>query len=194
MRVTTVQKARKPQGECDKCREPIKAGDGYLWWKFRYGGTRRRCLKPECAPKPWDLTQNDTLAAAWMLSAEEVPTFETADDFEEARDDLANRVRDEVLELIQEKMDNIEQGFGHTGTASYEEQEGMYGEVERWSDDIENLDPAEFTSEGEACKECGLGETDCGASDSDHDFEAEEEFDVEAAYEALAEALGACPI
>lgn len=62
-RVTTVEKARKDQGKCSKCGDLILAGHKYKWWAFMVGGRGgpkiKRCGKPECAPKPQDLTQSE---------------------------------------------------------------------------------------------------------------------------------------
>ena len=46
-RVTTVEKARKDQGNCSGCGDPIKVGDSYRWWKFLRGPRYVRCSKPD---------------------------------------------------------------------------------------------------------------------------------------------------
>ena len=61
MRITTVKKARKDQGTCSRCADPIRAGDSYRWIKFRMGGRRVRCMKPECAFRRSDMTTSDKL-------------------------------------------------------------------------------------------------------------------------------------
>lgn len=53
--VTTVKKAAKPQGECEKCSTPIKKGDAYRWWKFRFGVKHVVCMADACSPKANDL-------------------------------------------------------------------------------------------------------------------------------------------
>lgn len=193
-RVTTVKKARKDQGNCTRCGEAIKAGDGYRWWSFRYGGTYRRCMKPECSPRASDLTQNEVLQAAYDLSEEEVVLAESLEDFQQQAEEFSDRINDEVLELIQEKMDNIEQGFGHTDLEAYYNLEEQYGEVESWAESVAQVADQLDSAESDVCEECGLAETDCRTSGEDHEFTPGTDFDAEAAQEALQEALGACPL
>lgn len=57
--VTTVKKAAKPQGECEKCGAAIKKGDAYRWWKFRFSAKHVVCMAPDCTPKANDLTQSE---------------------------------------------------------------------------------------------------------------------------------------
>lgn len=85
-RVTTVNKAQKDQGRCEKCSTEIKAGDGYKWIKPRshrgaVGHKRKRCLDPETYD--WD---------------EDPEALEEA--FESAREEWGDEVRTAVQEAI----------------------------------------------------------------------------------------------
>jgi hypothetical protein len=122
-RVTTVKKAQKDQGSCSKCGTPIKRGDGYRHWAFRYGGRYVRCLKPECAPKASDLTQSaflQQLASTRETLEEAVAEFERgggAEDLATAMETAAEELRT-VAEECEEKLGNMPEGLkeGDTGT------------------------------------------------------------------------------
>lgn len=167
--VTTVKAARKDQGTCGRCGDPIPVGAPYVHWSFRFGGKYKRCAKPSCAPRASELTQNETRSAAYALTEEEI-AFDNYDDFEEAVQDYAQRILDEVLETIQEKMDNIESGFGHTDLDAYYNLEEQYGEVEQWAENVERVTDQQDWLDGDG------------------------EFMAEEAREALIEALGECPL
>lgn len=193
MRVTTVQAARKPQGTCGRCGITIDKGDSYRWWKFRYGGRRIRCTKPTCAPKRSELTQNEVLGTAWDLADSDLPVMGEPDDFDEQVADAVNTIG-EILDMIQEKMDNIEQGFGHTSVPAYEELEYQQSDIEDWQQTVEALASDDFMEDSEECSECGGDEDSHDEDDVDHAFQAEQEFDYETAHEALVQALSECPI
>lgn len=177
--------------ECGVCHRQIVKGEEYRFWQPRHGPRFTRCLT--CPPPARSmLTGSEILSMAWDIADDpvDVPDDATLEDVESMRDDFAERIQ-EVVDLIQEKLDAIESGMGHTGVPVYEELEERKGGYESWQQEVESLDFD--TVEGEACAECGLSETDCGASDDDHEFSAEQGLDVEAARDALSEALGQCP-
>ncbi len=200
MRVITVKKARKAQGNCGRCSDPINVGDSYRHWSFRYGGTQRRCVKNSCAPRQSELTQNEVLVMAYQLGEEHFNPTDNVEDFDDQVTEVADAIQ-EILDVIEEKMSNIEDGFGHTEIDAYYNLEEQQGEVESWMEEVSELDGTEFEADGIFCAECGLseGDGDHWPEDDDdeelfHDFEAEEEFDSNAANEALMEAIGACPV
>ncbi len=200
MRVITVKKARKAQGNCGRCGDPISVGDSYRHWSFRYGGTQRRCLKPSCSPRQSELTQNEVLVMAYSIGEQHFDLADNTEDFDDQVTEVADTIQ-EILDVIEEKMSNIEDGFGHTELESYYNLEEQQGEVESWMDEVSGLDGSEFEGEGNACVECSLSEDDGEhwPDDEDeaknwHDFVAEEEFDSDSANEALMEAIGACPV
>jgi methyl-accepting chemotaxis protein len=59
MRITHVKKARKDQGYCSRCRDPLPVGSPYRWIKFRFGGKIRRCMKYTCRFRGSDMTTSD---------------------------------------------------------------------------------------------------------------------------------------
>ncbi len=200
MRVITVKKARKAQGNCGRCSDPIGVGDSYRHWSFRYGGTQRRCVKPSCSPRQSELTQNDVLVMAYQLGEEHFDLTDNIEDFDDQVTEVADAIQ-EILDVIEEKMINIEDGFGHTEIESYYNLEDQQGEVESWMNEVSELDGADFEVENDACGECGLSENDGDhwPEDEDevkvwHNFQVEEEFDSDSAHEALMEAIGACPV
>ena len=69
-RLNVVNKCRKSPGSCGKCGDKIDKGQPYKWWKFRYGGKRVRCAKPECAPKSSDLTQSEFYGTLYGIQEE----------------------------------------------------------------------------------------------------------------------------
>jgi hypothetical protein len=137
-RITTVKKARKDQGECGRCHTPLPAGSAYRWWKFRYGGTHKRCMANACYPKRSELTQNEVEAMAWDIQDTTVGPVIDFEEFEELVDDFAEQI-DELVDLIREKMDNIEAGFGHTSVPAYEELEERAYEAEDWADNVRGV-------------------------------------------------------
>ena len=140
-RVTTVKKAQKAQGECGKCNTKINKGDSYRWWKFRFGGRYVRCLKPECSPKPSDLTQSEFYGTLYGIQE----SVETAlDDFRNGGElgDLASALNDAAGELrelgeeCQGKLDNMPEGLqqGDTGQLL----ENRASECESKADELES--------------------------------------------------------
>ena len=140
-RVIIVKKAQKAQGECGRCNAKIEKGNGYKWWKFRYGARRIRCLKPECSPKPSDLTQSEFYGTLYGIQE----SVETAlDDFRNGGEpvDLASALNDAAAELrelgeeCQSKLDNMPEGLqqGDTGQLL----ENRVQECESKADELES--------------------------------------------------------
>jgi len=149
MRVNRVKKSRKEQGTCGKCGVTLPAGGAYIWWKFRYGGKRKRCTKPECYPKRSDLTQNEVLTALYDLQDDiddRIAKSGSVEDLGEIRDDAGEQIQ-EIIDVIQEKLDNIEEGFGHTSAPIYEELDSRRDEYESWMSEIEGVEFDEYDSD-----------------------------------------------
>ena len=149
-RITIVKAAQKNQGECGKCGAKIKKGDGYKWWKFRYGGRRVRCLKPECAPKPSDLTQSEFYGTLYGIQE---PVEEALESFRNGGElgDLASALNDAAGELrelgeeCQGKLDNMPEGLqqGDTGQLlenRAQECESKADELESAANEIESVE------------------------------------------------------
>lgn len=177
--------------KCGVCKKEIEKGEEYRYWAPRYGARHTRCMTCP-APSRSALTNSEILSMAWDIADEAVEVDgDEMDSFKSARDDYAERVQ-EIVDLIQEKMDNIEGGFGHTSVPVYEELEERLGMYEGWQQEIESVTFDDFETEGEACSECSLSLTD-HPEDADHDWSADTEFDTEGALDALSEAVSNAP-
>jgi hypothetical protein len=152
MRVTRVVKAQKEPGACGKCGKKIQKGDPYMWWKFRYGGRRVRC--PNCPPSRADLTQNDVLGIVYDAqdtAQADVAAADSPDALQDAMIALAESIQ-EAMEACQEKMDNIESGFGHTEIQAYQDAEERQSSLEDWKGEAEGFSPEDIdvsTTHGE---------------------------------------------
>lgn len=173
-RVTAVKKAQKNQGECGRCGIKIKKGDGYRWWKFNFGGRHVRCLKPDCAPKPRDLTRSEFYGSLYDIQ----DSVETAlDDFRNGGEpgDLASALNDAAQQLrdlgeeCQGKFDNMPEGLqqGDTGQLlenRAQECEGKADELESAASEIESMelydDSAKYLDENEMARKDGENEED----------------------------------
>jgi len=129
-RVITVKKARKDQGTCGKCGEPIRAGDAYRWWKFRYGGKRIRCSKPECAPGRADLTQSDFWISVYGLE-DDLAAAATREDIE----GVVEQIR-ELAEEQQDKLYNMPEGLQEGDTGQLLQDRAQY--LEDWAQEMED--------------------------------------------------------
>ena len=149
-RVMIVKKAQKTQGECGRCSAKIEKGDGYKWWKFRFGGRRVRCLKPECSPKPSDLTQSEFYGTLYGIKES---VEKGLDDFRNGGEpvDLASALNDAAQELrdlgeeCQGKLDNMPEGLqqGDTGQLlenRAQECESKADELESAASEIESVE------------------------------------------------------
>lgn len=184
--VQEVKKARKAQGPCGSCRQEIKEGMPYRYWKFRHGGTQRRCMKPQCAPKRWDLTQNEVLSTLWQtIDSFDPSAYEDFGALKEALEDMASEIRDNAIALLEEKMDNIESGFGHTEVPAYQELEERKDALESFCDDLES-------AAGDLETDHALSEEELEDLDEEERAEKQREA-LEAAREAAQEAVNGCP-
>lgn len=183
-RVTTVKKARNDQGTCGKCGTPIAAGDGYRWTKFLRGPKLRRCTKYECRFRASDLTRSDIRGS--LYSAQEA--FEDApksnlSELESAIESMTESVS-EVMELIDEKVSAMEDGFGHRIQACDDLEDRKY-EIESWHSELEDL----MNEVQSSTYEHDPDDTD--PDDEDAAQEAQDEFDR--LLSECEDAVGNCP-
>lgn len=194
-RVDHVKKSRK-EHKCSNCTRPIEVGSSYRRWRRNFQSDYVLCNECPTPPRSF-FTTSEIKAVAWDLIDEEIESFETQEKFEDIVRGYEERIREELVDLIQEKLDNIESGIGHTDVPVYEELEERKDEIEAWADDVANIDSGEFLGEGDACDECSLSEDDGPhwepTEEDYHGFNPVEEFDIESALEALQDALGLCP-
>ncbi len=159
--------------KCGSCQKIIESGEQYRKWKPRYRGTVVRCMAPACTPPRSYFTSSEILSQAWDIADKEVPTFESVEDFESWCEDVAGSIQ-EIVDLIQEKQDNIESGFGHTSLPVYEELDERRYMYEEWME-----------AASTAASNLDL---------SDESEESEDEIDLtELLMDAAAEVLGECP-
>jgi len=108
-RVNAVNKCRKSPGVCGKCGVKIDVGQPYKYWAFMVGGRggpkHIRCGKPECAPKPADLTQSEFWSAVYSLQ-ETAFDGKTPEDLESQRDEVAGEQEDKLSNM----PDGLQQG------------------------------------------------------------------------------------
>ena len=149
-RVNRVKKARKPQGECGKCRKKIKRGEPYIWWKFRYGGRRVQC--GTCpGPKRSELTQSDKLSRLYAMEEsieDALVLFEKDHDLDNLKstlEDAANEVR-EVAEEYRESASNVESGMNNRMPIC-DELEEKADTLDGKADELENVSLEEFDEE-----------------------------------------------
>lgn len=157
-RVTKVDSCRKAQ-KCDKCGSKIKVGEPYLWWKFRFGGKRTRCMDAGCKPRPSDLTQSEFLGTYGDLEQawNEIDASGGIDDAVSAAKGIADDIRT-LGDDCQGKLDNMPEQlqYGDVGTLLQERVDGcknLSSEIESAADEAEsNGSEEELASEYDALK------------------------------------------
>lgn len=146
-RINTVKKARKDQGTCRGCGREIKAGDGYKWIKFRYGGKVKKCSS--CNFRSSELTSSDKLSRLYAAQEDAHDRLdgwdrEDADEIRSLLEDTAQEIR-EVGEEYQESADAIREHFETSDTADECEEKAQ--EIEGWADEVEGADVPEWDDE-----------------------------------------------
>lgn len=124
---------------CGKCAAPILPGDKYRSWAFRFGGTYYRCSRPECAPRPSDLTQSlmGDVYAAIENAQDSMATTECVTDVKALVEEVTSAV-EEVASAYREAAE----AFGGAG-----ENAERADELEGWQGDLESFDPSEEDDE-----------------------------------------------
>ena len=168
-RINRVGKARKDQGRCAPCGEPILAGQAYKWVKPRaYRGGRGIKRSRHIGCPTWrrsELTSSEHLGNLYGAdeTVEDFIAEATAPDFEglaAAMDDALSMI-DEARSGYEEAADNIEDGFGHSTYISDElrdkaqEVEDFHTTVDEARSEIEAM-PNDLD---ESCGQCGEEET-----------------------------------
>lgn len=163
-RLTIVQKSRKPFKCMGPCQKEIPIGSQYRRWRMNYRADHVRCMNCPTPPRSF-FTTSEILAAAWDIQdGTDLGPHEGYDDFVAACGEVAEAIQ-EIVDLIQEKQDNIEQGFGHTQIQAWEDLDERRAGYESWAEEVEAV-PNNFD---------------------------EDDFDPEDARDALAEAIGNGP-
>lgn len=161
-RVNVVKSARKDQGTCEKCGDPLPVGSSYKWIEPRaFPGAasykRKRCMK--CPSwRPSETTSSTALAAiygAQESASDDIASWD-GDNIEDLRGILqacAEGIR-EGAEAWRESAQNIEDGFGHA-TFQSDELNEKADTVESSADDVEQTDLEEW-DEDEAINDIKL--------------------------------------
>lgn len=176
-RVYTTKKARKDHGRCRRCGTEILKGQTFYYYGFAFGADHKHCVN--CFPKPAELTQSEIKQTAYSI-AEEGFDQDTIDDLRDRAEEIRGEI-EELAELLQEKMDAIEEGMGHPYAPVYEELDERRDAIEGWAQEMESV-------VDNAPEELEMDEMD----DDDMEIEAHEQ-EVEAWREELREVLATCP-
>lgn len=188
MAVTAQDKSTpKPMPVCDdpKCKQAaaggsrtIQVGQPYKHITPKSGpyGGRTRSRHEDCANwQVWEYSSSLSARCA-QISHDAWENFpesaEDAADFEGWAQEVADAIT-ELAEEKQESADNIEDGFGHSTSAS-EELADQASELESWASDVTGIS---FEGpEPEPCPECdGTGEITPTKADGEEDPDAEPE-------------------
>jgi hypothetical protein len=173
---------------CRHCGEPIKPGTQYAYWLSK---NRGKVVQHASCPSPnrsfW--TNSEILSTAWGIQDQEVPNFETVEELEDWATEVGDQIRTELVEMIEEKMDNIESGFGHSDVPVYYELEERKDAFEQWADMADDI--SSYVSEDTApCAACQRPEDEHEEDDEECDeFDPDYSFLTDAAHELL----GECP-
>jgi hypothetical protein len=133
-RAKIIGKAQKDQGKCGRCGVELPKGSGYLWWTvgFRSNYKYKRCLKPECYPRP---SERESSKFVTVLSAQEnfedtIDGLEDKEDIEAAVQEVGAAVR-EIAEEYREAADAWEHG-NYELEEKADHYEGQADELESW--------------------------------------------------------------
>lgn len=166
-KVTAVTKSVKDQGECGKCHTPLPKGSAYRWFTVGFRSTykQRRCMSPDCTPKPSELESSKVSAVYAAQEEFDVSDLTLVSDIEQAVHEVGEQVR-EVAEEYREAAINPNTGeiFNTDSDERADLLESGADELEDWSHD-EEFEPCEkheeedIPDEGPAyeCKDCEEG-------------------------------------
>lgn len=158
-RVNYSPRSRKLR-RCGNCGAEIQVGEPYRYWKLRYGGKFTRCMKPECAPKPHELTsaKYGPLLSAVADAETAVGQADSIEDISSQLDDIISQAED----VIGEYDDSIEQSPNLASANGWEETRDMIEEFRQGLEDVRDDAPDEPETEVD-CPTCdGSGKEDCG--------------------------------
>jgi len=157
MRITTVNSARKDQGPCESCREPITKGQGYRWLKSRYGPKRsRHTTCPSWRPSEMTGSKMATAYAAQegghddldALGHDDVTDADTAQAFIDAIKAALEGVAQGATECAadyEEGISNLPDSLQDGPTA--EESREKIDALESWAQELEGWEPDSDSSD-----------------------------------------------
>lgn len=135
-RVNYVRAARRDQGSCDNCSTPLLKGQAYRWWKFRYGGKRKRCMATSCNPMPWDLTNSPKRQSLYRLQHDAAQLGGSRQDVVDGLSGVAEDARN-LGEEWRESAEAKREYFPDDETAEYWVE--FADELEIWADQADEL-------------------------------------------------------
>jgi hypothetical protein len=188
---------------CGKCGEPIRPGEKYRTWSFRYGGTYFRCNRAACAPRASELTQSiiGEVYSAQEAFEDSVTAESTVAEIKEA----VEAVRDAAQEVADQYREAAEPfgGAGENGERA-DELEGWIGDLDGFYPDEEPDGVSEEAREAieEKMRADGFTEEDEPEWQSVLEVRLEELGEDteaiaaarEAAFEEAQELVGGCPL
>lgn len=194
--------------KCGGCGEYIQKGDKYRFWNPRKRAKVIRCSNCPNPPRSF-FTTSEIKATAWDIADDTAAgQCSTIEELQDLASDYAGQIQD-LIDTIDEKIQNIEDGFGHRVPVC-DELEDRKSEIENWMSEVEDA-VSGFEAGGE-CETCGqdedahnmcdqgfFTETDgdecdnCKQTESDHACDEYIDAALEEARSALEDALGNCP-
>lgn len=131
---TKTKSSRGAERRCSRCGQPIKPGETYYEWAFRYGGTRRNCFRHR--PRQSELTQSamGDIYSAVENAQDQMPNATTYDEIKE----LVESVATAVQEVVDQYREADEAFGGHGATESAQRAD----ELEGWQQDLESWEPS----------------------------------------------------
>lgn len=151
MKVTVDDKDRpKPNLRCDYpgCEYPdreIKPGQSYKHITPKsgpFGGTQRNRHEEHPSWNVWEYSSSLSARIAEIESHWDPAQFDNEDDLKAHLEEIVEEIRG-LAEEKEEAASNIEEGFGHSTSASEELSEQAEA-LNNWADEVENMDLPDF--------------------------------------------------
>lgn len=166
-RIEYVKAARKAQGKCGKCGDPIPVGAAYRHFAVGFRGSKRvRCMKPTCTPRTSEL-ESSLVADIYVavegaqdsIAAMDTPTDPS--DVESAVQDLTSTVQEvqDAIDQVAEQYRDQDEAFGGNGTTEGAERADTLegNDLGSWEPTTDSPDPCDDhdspTAGCEACQE-----------------------------------------
>lgn len=155
-----------PNYTCGKCRDEIKVGDPYRYFRVGFRGYKQvRCMKPGCTPTQATL-ESSLLADVYSAQESAYSTLDSADAAEASdHDSIVADVQgaiDEVAEAIEtvaQQYRDQDEAFGGQGATEGAERadtlEAALDELQSWSPSSTEPDPCdEHETIDDECDDC----------------------------------------
>lgn len=139
-RIHTVEKSRKDQGACEKCRTPLPKGSAYRWFSVGYHAKfkHKRCLKHGCFPKPSERESSSKSGIMAAMETFEGQDFDNIDDLQSAFEDVKGAF-EEYADECRTAADAWENGNSQLEERADAAEQANYG--------VEDWEPEDFQGE-----------------------------------------------